>query len=63
MMTSESVAFKAKFTNSFISWKSQVPFLIYSVFCFSNYSVFYESYELMMSSASNEKFTCVSQLC
>ena len=49
MMFCENVVFEAQFKNSFISWKSRVPFLTNSLFYVLNHSINFKSYDVMIS--------------
>ena len=50
MVTSENAIFKTKFNiTSFISWKNHAMYLRYSVFYILNYSINFESCDVLLS--------------
>ena len=55
METSQNVVFKTLFKNSFISWKSHIPFLRNSIFYALHYSMSFESYVIMLSTSRRGK--------
>ena len=55
MITSENAVFDAQFTDFFISWKSSLPFLIYSIFYNLNDPINSENRDVMMRISAQGK--------
>ena len=53
--TSQNVSFEAQVKHLFISYKSYVPFSVYSSFCTINYPMIYQTYDVMMSISTQNK--------
>ena len=56
MVTSENAIFKTKFNiTSFISWKNHAMYLRYSVFYILNYSINFESCDVLLNVSTQKK--------
>ena len=57
MITSKYTSFEAQFNISFTSWKSYVSFLQYWIFYILNYTINFESCDVMMN-ISTQRIEC-----